>query len=651
MRIGWRKGHLLAALAITVLQGPTEHCLAESGEATAPRAPRWFGYRTSYYQFDAETLRRFGEAGVHVVNFHPFNVISALGVPYSPYPPVWMGPGKYDFDSLDRHFNDILAANPHAKFVCKIDLNTPAWWPRWLGQSKVRDDSFTKLGKVAGSEEWRRETREYLQAFLRYTEAKYRDKIVGYMLACGNTNEWQDMSMGEESASRRQAWRKWMIGKGFPDPIDIPPASVREHVSNGIFRDPVDDAMAINYWRFHHWLIGDAILWFASSAQEILQHRVPLGTYSGYVLEHATGRLLYEGHLDFDRVFSSPLLDFIETPGSYHDRQLGGASGFMVCLDSLNLHGKRLIHQFDHRTHTARSVTLLGLPIPGHKDGFPDEKATIAGMRRDFAMALVRGTSLWWFNMFGHWFDGKPVMDSIAQMRDIWERCADDSAKSVAQVAVLVDAESMFYVDGNARILDGLLSRQRFGLGRMGAPYEIYSFADLPRLDLSRFKLILLPNLFVVDDAKRRWLRSKVCAGGKTVVWVHAPGIIADGRYDPANVKDLTGIPLEAQALTTQPMDGWRSVLSPEPNLSAETLRHLASEAGVHIYCDAGEPLYANGRFVALHSLSGGRRTIKLPERCGQVRELFSGRIVGENTDTIEDDLLAPDTVLYELRN
>ncbi len=623
--------------------------LGRDKEIISVEVPRWFGYRTSYYRFDAETMKRFGEAGVEIVNFHPFNVLSALGVPYSPYPPIWVGPGRYDFDSLDRHIADILTANPKAKLVCKIDLNTPAWWPRWLGKGKIRDDSFTKLGKIAASEEWRQETKEYLQAFLRHTESKHRDVIVGYMLACGATNEWQDHSQGEESAARRAAWRKWMIDRGHPDPVDIPPASVREHVSHGIFRDPQTDSLAINYWRFSHWLIGDTILYFAAAAQEIIQHRVPLGTYYGYVLEHGRGRLLYEGHLDFDRVYDSPLIDFIETPGSYHDRQIGGASGFMVCLDSLNLRGKRLIHQFDHRTHTAHSVSVLGIAVPGHETGFPDEASTIAAMRRDFAMALIRGTSLWWFNMLGGWFEGQAVLDSIAQMREIWERFANDHTASAAEVAVLVDAESMFYVDGTAKIIDEFLSRQRYGLGRMGTPYEIYSFADLPKLDLSRHKMVILPNLFVVDERKRDWLRQKVCTGGKTVIWIYAPGIIADEKYDPSHVEKLTGIPWGTKELTTRQMDGWRSVYSPQPNLPANTLRRLAREAGVHIYCDTEEPLYANSRLIALHTLEGGRRTVILPKPCRRVTELFSGRVVAENVSVFEDDLTGPCTVLYEI--
>ncbi len=138
--------------------------------------------------------------------------------------------------------------------------------------------------------------------------------------------------------------------------------------------------------------------------------------------------------------------------------------------------------------------------------------------------------------------------------------------------------------------------------------------------------------------------------GGKTVVWVYAPGIIADGRYDSANVEALTGVPQGTTELTTKAMDGWRSVFAPQPNLSAETLRRLAREARVHIYCDSDEPLHADGWFLALHTATGGQRTIRLPHQCAQMREVFSGRILGENVTAFTDQLAAPDTVLYELQ-
>jgi hypothetical protein len=615
--------------------------------AEAADPPRWLGFNT--YTPNAETLRRFTEAGVNVVVCFPSNVLSSVGAPYnSAYPPIWNGLGEYDFDCLDRQVADKLAVNPKAKFIFFLDLNTPTWWCRLRGAANP--DSFDQLGRVAASEVWRRDTREYLQAVLKHLESKHRDVIIAYFLAGGCTIEWQDRSLGEESSTRCKAWRRWMTDRGYADPVDIPPASVREHVSHGPFRDPVDDALAVNYWRFSNELIADTILYYAAATQEVVQHRVPLGLCYGYVMEHGRNRLLYEGHLDFDRVYASKDLDWFISPGSYHDRQIGGASGFMVPLATIQHHGKGFLMSMDHRTPTARSV-ILGKQIPGHEGGFTDEAACIAGLRREFSLRLISGISTYWFDLFGHWFDSDATLASITQMREIWDRLARPREPSVAQVAVFVDAESMYYLDGRAEFYADLLYKQRYGLFRMGTPYDVYSFADLPTLDLSRYKLIFFPNLFVVDAKRRDLLREKVCTGDRTVLWGFSPGIIADGKYDPGQVKALTGISSEAEKLTSREMDGWRSVYSPQPNVPADVLRKLAREAGAHIYWEAEEPLYANDRLIALHTIEGGPRTVVLPRKCRRITEVFSDRVVAENADRFEDTLSAPCTVLYQLEN
>jgi len=136
-------------------------CLLFAACCEAAPPERFMGFNT--YAPNAETLRRFAEAGVNTVVVFPANVLASTGEPYnSAYPPVWNGPGKYDFQCLDRQVTDKLAVNPKAKFIFFLDLNTPTWWCRIRGGS----DSFNELGRVAASSVWRRDTREYLQAML-----------------------------------------------------------------------------------------------------------------------------------------------------------------------------------------------------------------------------------------------------------------------------------------------------------------------------------------------------------------------------------------------------------------------------------------------------------------------------------------------------
>lgn len=635
------------SVLLTVLVGATLVAWSEEAADAGKPPDRWFAFRSFWP--NTETVKQFGAAGVKVHCLYPANTLCSVGVPYSLYPPIWLGLARYDFDCLDRQVAQIRDANPGVRLICMIDLNTPDWWVRLCGRQSGCCDSFYELGRVLATERWRKDTKAYLEAFLNHMESNYAEAVIGYVLACGCTTEWQDSSWGEESASRRAAWRKWMQDRGKPDPVDVPPVSVREHVTHGLFRDPVEDAVAIDYWKFCHELDATTIEFYAEAAHAVTGRRVPVGVYYGYVLEHAQHRLLYEGHLEYDRLFRSDAVDFFLAPGTYCDRKIGDGSGFMQCLASIRHHGKGYVLEIDHRTPTARSELAPGIVIPGHESGFPDVKSTIAGLRREFCLCLTSGTSLWWFDMFGGWYDGEGVMEAIAQMGTIWNRLAAPGERPAAEVALMVDAESLYYLDGRNPFLAQLLSSQRAGLARMGGPYDIVSFADAGDMDLSPYKMILLPNLFVVDDARMKVLKDKVLCGGRTVVWVHAPGVIANGRYDLANVEALAGIPADVAELTTRDMGGWTSVLSPTPNLPAATLRGLAANAGVHQYIDTEEPVYAAERLVAVHSLTGGTRTIHLRKPCGRVMELFSGRLVAENVAEFTDTLQAPDTVLYEL--
>ena len=67
------------------------------------------------------------------------------------------GPGRYNWDALDRQINEILAWNPDAKLMCMIDLNTPPWWI----ESHDGADSFRIFGHVAAGDDYRRDAKEY----------------------------------------------------------------------------------------------------------------------------------------------------------------------------------------------------------------------------------------------------------------------------------------------------------------------------------------------------------------------------------------------------------------------------------------------------------------------------------------------------------
>lgn len=624
---------------------PSSHPHPAPARPAAICSGRAFAYR-SFWPRD-EDLADAAARGIDTVCLYPSNTHNSLGIPYSDHPPHWLHQGAYDWPALDRQFEQVIAANPRARILCMIDLNAPLWLVRY----HFLDDPFLNLGRVSHHEKWRAETVRYLRDFLTHVEARYGDRIDAYMLSCGNTCEWQDHSQGSESVSRRAAWRSWSIARGHGDPVDIPAASVRDHVSHDLLRDPQADALALRYGDFCRWQIGDTILHCAAEAQTILHHRVPLGMFYGYVLEHGVGTLINLGHLDFDRVFACEDLDFFTAPGTYGDRQIGGASGFMQPTRGLIARGKGFLHEIDHCTHTANTNPLgrlFGVEWGTfHKTDWSDEARSAAGLKREFALSLLNGASLWWFDMWNGWYAAPAIRDLIAHMKGIWDEHAGRIATG-AQIAVVVDSESALYLDQHDPRVQDIYYRLRAALGRIGAPYDIISLADLGHLDLAPYRLVVFPALYAVDAGVRDRLDRHVLKDGRTVLWRDRPGVIADGRYDEAGVEALTGIPYAARS-GTRAMPGWTSVLEPLAPWTTARLREVARQAGVHLYGETEEPVYAAEGFLAAHSASGGARTYRLPRRVARVRELFTGALVAEDVDAFTDTLAAPDTRLYRL--
>ena len=101
-------------------------------------------------------------------------------------------------------------------------------------------------------------------------------------------------------------------------------------------------------------------------------------------------------------------LDFFISPGDYEDRDMGGAAGAMSPNGTIHLKGKNYFHEIDHRTSTGSMVMNKHVTLPWMKR-WANEKEDIAGLRREYCLSLFHGASLWWFDMWGGFYDD-PVL-------------------------------------------------------------------------------------------------------------------------------------------------------------------------------------------------------------------------------------------------
>jgi hypothetical protein len=91
-----------------------------------------------------------------------------------------------------------------------------------------------------------------------------------------------------------------------------------------------------------------------------------------------------------------------------------------------------------------------------------------------------------------------------------------------------------------------------------------------------------------------------------------------------------------------------RSIFCSIPVMPSEILRQIAREAGVHIYSDSDDALYACENFVALHTKSAGEKTIALPFPA-RITDLFENKVIAEQANVIHFQSPGRDTKMFRI--
>lgn len=610
----------------------------------------YFAYRSFWPEHEA--MKKFFAAGVKTVCVFPSSTTNSLGEPYSKYPALWRYPNTYDWASLDRQFDEIIALDSDVEFLCMVDLNTPIWLARMLGMNGDGNfDSFIDLSNCLADPKWNEMTMKYMTDFLAHTEAKYGDRIRAYILACGQTDEWMDYSAGRVSRAKQSAYDVWREANGLPSER-FASLDALDHASfANIVRDPTSESAAISSVAFTQSLVADSILRFARQAKALTANKKEIGVFFGYILELSGWRLTGCGHLDYERVIADSAIDFFISPGTYNGRPIGEGSGFMSPNATRLRYGKGYMHEIDHRT-TTYNCALNEFVSIGWMNNWKTPAEDIAGMRREMALALISHASCWFFDMWGGAHEYEGGYENIAAMKKIWDRFKDDRSRSAAEILLVADPQSAAQINDRGPALHAIYPFLRKQLNRIGAPFEICSFNDLAALDLTRYKLVIFPATVLVTPERQKLLEEKVLCSGRTVLWLGPAGVSDGTTLDAARIERLTGASYDnGDGLQTSNRGGWTSLfLRDGGKATAELLKSAAKNAGVVICCDEPVPVFANERLIAVHVKDGGTKKITLPKKCVKITELFSGKVVAENASEFTYDFALPETALFEAK-
>ena len=275
-----------------------------------------------------------------------------------------------------------------------------------------------------------------------------------------------------------------------------------------------------------------------------------------------------------------------------------------------------------------------------------------------------------------------------------------------AEVAVLLDDESFFYEWVKNSLDIPLIFQQRlWGLPHMGAPFDVYLLQDLLDGGLKPYKLYVFLNPFRLDKSRREALKRQIQKENRVALWIYAPGYI-DEDCSLEQMTDLTGITfgsgehpwgplinlidLDHPITRDLPQDltwGTNSLLGPVFHVADDgrpgagergllagplpagvcgeripgveihlqrraqpaspVLRGIARYAGVHIYNDKGDTLYATPQLLGVHTAAGGERTFCLPRPVEVIYDLFEKKPVAQATNAFQVTLPPASTALY----
>lgn len=621
---------IIVNLPFSVIAMPGENLPA--GEVK--KAKKIYNAYRSFWP-EPETTATFKQLGINTRCFFASNTINSAGFEYCKYPLIWKGIKKYDFDAFDKQIDDLLSANPDADFICIIDLNTPYWLTR-----KLAYDSFSEISHAASDKNWIDITTEWMLDFISYSEQKYEGKIIAYVLSGGGTSEWYEYDRGRSSRIKNAAWREWCSRNNFSLGEDVPAeSSLRIAAHENVIYDPQTEMHKIQYWRFHNEVIADAILHFAKVARSKISKNKEIGVFFGYYLV-SDSKLVSFGHLDYERVFASSDIDFFISPGNYNDRMMGGGSGPQLVLGTAMRFGKRYLHEIDHRTHSVEKSA----------DGWKTQADDNAGHIREAAFALINHTSLWWFDMWGGWYKEIETQQLIERLKTISDQYITDQSPLIAETLLIADPQSAFYVNEKMPQASAMARQFRDKLNRTGAPFEVYSFDDIPYIDLSRYKVAFLPATLLITPERKEVLEKYLLKDDRTIVWAYAPGICDGKSLDISRVKEWSGFNYATPGLAVENMNHWKSVYAFEyETYTPAILKQIMKDAGVHIYTSDETPVYANKKLLAIHFKEGGRKKVSLPGSAKKVINVISGELVAENISEFYYTFNTPDTAIFNI--
>ncbi|MBN2311634.1 MAG: hypothetical protein JXR94_21830 [Candidatus Hydrogenedentes bacterium] len=562
-------------------------------------------------------------------------------------------PDGFDPAGCDGPFLRVLRHQPDALLFPRVGVTAPDWWCAQYPDECVVFDDGTTGPQSMFSERWLADACQWVEDHARYIRSSpYAGHVIGIHLCSGVSAEWQSWGLwsnrrGDFSAPAQRAWRAYLGAKYRDDAalaaawhrpgatLDTAamPSRARREAEGPFLRSPGEFQDVIDFYDFYWRGTAKAIQALAAAAKRGGGRDWLVGFFYGYAIQYG-GKMQESQHLGMRDVMDCPDIDFFCSPCMYSLRAPGGTSTFMSFTDSIRMRGKLWWDEADNRTHLAKDRAVAPAA---------DLFESLNVLEREFAHAFTRRAAIWWFDMQGGWYDDPAILELFRQFRVFGEAGPRDW-NPPAEIAVFVDDKSSYRLRPEEPFLHDGITAFLAELPRLGAPYHTYLLGDVAAV--SGYKLCIFPLAFDLSDAERAAIEA-LKGDGRTLLFVGPAGIgrVEGGRVhpDPALSAALLGTGPEGSGWKHIDHGAWRLAWTPEPHPALADVRDIARAAGVHLYHEQDDALYAGNGLIALHAQSAGPKTLRFPAPVA-LRELFTDAPLEHTGTALSFDLQRNET-------
>ena len=294
-------------------------------------------------------------------------------------------------------------------------------------------------------------------------------------------------------------------------------------------------------------------------------------------------------------MLNNPYVDFFAAPKSYWRCEPGEPGGEMAPTVGVNRR-KLWLDECDNRTH---------LTVGDIINGAATAEGTYTVHLRELCKNISHGSGLWYMDLGRGWFNDQGIMNNIKKVTAFSEKAQRLPHRSVAEVLLVADEESLIHSTPN--IIPAIESSIR-NIQLCGAPIDIVFKEDLAHIDLKEIKLAVFLHTVKMGNCEFNSLK-KLFPDSCKFLTLSKTGFDNGIKYTynkQGNIPDFT-LSGKIKSVLCESEDKKPIVCETDDGdfavgklpLSVEVARKIEELCGINFYAPCECAVYADSRLVS----------------------------------------------------